>query len=282
LTKIVVTSDLHLGITEPEIIQALAADIAVERPDLTVLAGDLGEGLTNIMRCLALFRDVPGEVAVLAGNHDVWAREGHSSQELWERALPAAVRDAGMLWLEDAVWRRDGVAVVGSLAWYDYSAVDPHFAGVSPEEFAANKGRFNLDARFVNWAWRDGAFATRLGDDLYARLEAAEQDSTVRAILVVTHVPIFEEQMCRKPNDPRWSYSNAYFGNLTLGQRVLATRKLAAVVSGHTHVGREGRVRRADTPDAPEAGDRATVSVAVLASDYGSPDYLVVQTDDLR
>jgi len=174
-----------------------------------------------------------------------------------------------MLWLEGAVWRRAGVAVVGSLAWYDYSAVDPRFADVAPEEFAANKGRFNLDARYVNWTWSDVALATRLGDDLCARLEATEQDPTVRAILLVTHVPIFKEQMCRKPHDPRWAYSNAYFGNLTLGRRVLASRKLAAVVSGHTHVGREGAVRRMDAPNV------AAVPVAVLASDYGSPVYRI-------
>ncbi len=280
MTKIVVTSDPHLGITPPEIVEVLATDIAAEQPHLTVLAGDLGEGLSNFIRCLALFRGLPGEVAVLAGNHDVWAREGHSSQDLWERELPAAVRDAGMLWLEEAVWRREGVAVLGSLAWYDYSAVDARFANVSPDEFAANKRRFNLDAKFVNWTWSDVAFATRLGDSLCARWEAVEQDPTVQAILLVTHVPIFEEQMCRQPDDPRWGYSNAYFGNLTLGRHILASCKLAAVVSGHTHFGREGVLPR---PHAPTGATvPVAVPVAVLASDYGAPVYAVLDTDDVR
>jgi len=74
--------------------------------------------------------------------------------------------------------------------------------------------------------------------------------------------------MFRKPDDPDWGFSNAYFGNLTLGQRVLKMRKLRAVVSGHTHVGREELVRRLDG-----GGD---VAVSVLASEYHEPVYVVV------
>src|SRR5215469_7757164 len=91
---VVVTSDLHLGITNKNQLQALAEDIAAKRPDLTVLAGDIGEGLPNLVACLKLFLGVPGVVGVLAGNHDLWARRGYHSKELWERHLPEAVRDA--------------------------------------------------------------------------------------------------------------------------------------------------------------------------------------------
>jgi 3',5'-cyclic AMP phosphodiesterase CpdA len=275
LTRIIVTSDLHLGITPPETVRHLADDIAAEGPDLTVIAGDVGERLTNFVACVELFRDVPGEVAVLSGNHDVWARGGHASQDLWERDLPTAVRAAGMLWLEDLIWRSGGVAIVGSLAWYDYSAVDPGFADVAPDEFAARKGEFNLDARFVNWPWSDLAFAQNLGDALCARLEACERDPSAETVVLVTHVPLFEEQLLRKPEDPRWGYTNAYFGNLTLGRRVLAASKVRAVVSGHTHVGRQGLVRRAE---AQEGGD---VPVLTLASDYHKPVYQVIDTDEL-
>ncbi len=44
--------------------------------------------------------------------------------------------------------------------------------------------------------------------------------------------------MLRKPDDFDWGFSNAYFGNLTLGRQVLETsKKVQAVVSGHTHIG---------------------------------------------
>ncbi|MGZ3585250.1 MAG: metallophosphoesterase, partial [Ktedonobacterales bacterium] len=91
MPTIVVTSDLHLGITNEARIRQLAEYIETEQPDLTVLAGDIGEGLQNVRACLSLFSRLPGTVAVLAGNHDVWAR-GHHSQDLWERHLPEAVR----------------------------------------------------------------------------------------------------------------------------------------------------------------------------------------------
>ena len=266
---IVVTSDLHLGITKEAHIKQLAERIETEQPDLTVLAGDIGEGLDNFRSCLHLFSRLPGTVAVLAGNHDVWA-QGHSSQDLWEFLLPEAVRDAGMLWLEDDVWRQDGVAVVGSIGWYDYSAVDPTIPPHPPEYFAAQKRKYNMDAMYVDWPWSDGEFAARVGDALWARLRQLEADPDVSSIIAATHVPLFDIQMARKPADPRWGFSNAYFGNLTLGQRILQSNKLHIVVSGHTHVGRDGLVTRPHAPGLP------SIPVSVLASDYNKPAYQVI------
>ncbi|HEU0025738.1 MAG TPA: metallophosphoesterase [Ktedonobacterales bacterium] len=260
MARVVVTSDLHLGITDAQVLRRHAADIAQERPDLTVLAGDIGEGLGRFRACLDIFRDLPGAVAVLAGNHDVWARHGHHSAGLWESELPEAARAAGMLWLEDEVWRQDGLAVTGSIAWYDYSAAAPHL-GKTAEFWAKNKGRWNADARFVDWPWSDQEFAARVGDALVERVAQLEADPTVEAILVVTHVPLYEQQMLRKPHDLDWTFGNAYFGAMTLGERLLFARKLRRVISGHTHVPRDGRVARAGEP----------VRAQVIHSQYGAP-----------
>jgi predicted phosphohydrolase len=275
MARIVITSDLHLGITSASILRDLVIMIAAEEPDLTVLAGDIGEGLPNIVRCLKLFAELPGKVAVLAGNHDVWARENYSSQDLWERLLPEAVQAAGMLWLEGTIWQRDGVAVAGSLAWYDYSAADPEFLAYPPEFFAERKGYYNLDAKYVHWPWSDQEFAARVGASLCQRLQGLEDDPSVRSVLVVTHVPLFEEQMCRKPHDLHWGFSNAYFGNLTLGQQVLKMNKVQAVVSGHTHIGLRGQVKRAGFPEGH------ALPVSVLGSDYHAPVYEVIDTATL-
>src|SRR5258708_3005662 len=115
--RIAITSDLHLGITENSTIRKLVRTIAAAEPALTVLAADVGRALPNFVKCLKLFRQLPGDVAVLAGNHDVWSGENHSSQDLLERYLPDAVQAEEMIWLEKNVWVRDGVAVAGSLAW---------------------------------------------------------------------------------------------------------------------------------------------------------------------
>lgn len=272
MAKIVVTSDLHLGITPEAALRQLAREVAQEQPDLTVLAGDIGEGHDNFVACLDIFRSLPGKVAVLLGNHDVWARRGFASETLWNQALPEATRAAGMEWLEGSVWVADGVGVAGSLAWYDYSAVDPTIPPYPASWFAENKGRYNLDGRYLDWQWSDSAFADGLGDGLMERLTRLEQRTDVRAVLVVTHVPLVEEQMLRKPEDPRWGVTNAYFGNLSLGKRVLAFPKVRAICSGHTHVAREGVVQR-------PAG--APVRVSVLGSDYGAPRFMVFTTDAL-
>jgi predicted phosphohydrolase len=268
MPTVVVASDLHLGITQASTLSALADRIASERPDLTILAGDIGERVENFVACLDLFKRLPGDVAVLAGNHDVWARRGNASEDLWARLLPEATRDAGMIWLEDTVWRQGDAAVAGSLAWYDYSARDDEVADLPAEYFIAHKGEYNIDARFVRWDWTDPEFADMLGTALCGRLDALERDESVRSVIVVTHVPLFDVQMSRKPGDRRWGISSAYFGNLTLGARILPYEKIQCVISGHTHIGREGTVARPDGAEIP---------VAVIPSDYGSPAYIAIR-----
>ncbi|HEV2237436.1 MAG TPA: metallophosphoesterase [Ktedonobacterales bacterium] len=268
MPRVVVTSDLHLGITSAGRIQAMVERIQAEQPALTVLAGDIGEPFEQFVACLELFRGLPGEVAVLAGNHDMWSVDGrHHSQDLLERLLPQATRDAGMLWLEDAVWQREGLVVAGSMAWYDYTAADPDLPPHDEAYWLQLKQRFHPDARYIDWPWSDPEVAARLGDGLRARVAAAAADPAVWGIAVVTHVPIFERQMLRKPGDLRWGSTNAYFGNLTLGQRLRDVVKLRYVLSGHTHVGREGQVER--PPLAP-------LPVVVVPSDYGKPAYVAV------
>jgi predicted phosphohydrolase len=275
MMKIVVTSDLHLGITSASTIRKLADEIAAQEPALTVLAGDIGEGLPQFRACLKLFSDLPGDVAVLAGNHDVWARAGYSSQDLWERSLPEAVQAAGMLWLEEAVWRHDDIAVAGSLAWYDYSAADSTLHFSSPAVFAKMKGQYNMDAEYVDWPWSDKEFAARVGSALCERLQKLEDDPGIHRVLVISHMPLFEEQMSRKPHDFHWGFSNAYFGNVTLGQQVLeVSTKVQVVVSGHTHIGIEGQVQR------PHCSARPAVSV--LASDYHVPVYAAIDMATLK
>jgi predicted phosphodiesterase len=260
MTRVVVTSDLHLGITDQETLKRHAVAIAAEAPDLTVLAGDIGEGLERFRACLDIFRDLPSQVAVLAGNHDVWARYGHHSAQLWERDLPEATQAAGMIWLEEDVWQRDGLAVTGSIAWYDYSAAAPHL-GKTTEFWAKNKGRWNADAWYVDWEWSDQEFARRVGDALVERVARLEADPTVEAILVATHVPLYEEQMLRKPHDLGWTFGNTYFGNLTLGERLLFANKLRAVISGHTHIPRDAMHSRASS----------SLPVKVIPSEYRKP-----------
>lgn len=271
--RLAVTSDLHYDpaghLTPPPLVRDLARAVAAERPDAVVLAGDLAHGLRAFRECVRCFADVGAPVAVLAGNHDVWRDDeaGVGSAELWGGALARVARAEGALWLEGEVLRVGDAAVVGSMAWYDYSAMDPTVRA-TPDEAALAKRFYNNDAAWVDWGRDDRDVARALADGLAATLARAAADPGVRAVAVVTHVPVLEEQMVRKPHDPRWGFSNAYFGHLTLGARVVAEPKVRAVVSGHTHGGREAVRER---PGAPP------VDVRVVGSDYGAPAYVVLE-----
>lgn len=271
MAKIVITSDLHLGITTAAEIEPVVAAIAAELPDLTIIAGDIGEGETCIRDCLALFKDMPGGMAALGGNHDVWALAapwklgGPDSQTMWEQVLPGAVRDAGMRWLEAEDWRAGSLAVVGTVAWYDYSGAAEDIPPQTEEYWVEFKRSLHPDAKYINWPWSDIQFATARGNDLMARLAALEADPGVEAILLVTHVPIFREQLVIKEDVPRWGYGNAFFGNITLGERAREVTKLRAVVSGHTHI-----PVKATTPHAS-----GLLPVWVTASDFHKPSYVV-------
>jgi predicted phosphohydrolase len=267
MPRICVTSDLHLGITSEVVILGMARAIAAEDPDLTILAGDIGEGLAAFRRCLSLFATLPGAVGVVAGNHDLWARQGYrqgyTSEQLWSTALPAATREGGALWLEDEGWSQDGVGVLGSIAWYDYSACTRSPPWLPASYYAKRKARVVRDAQLLDRDWDDLAFARRVGAGLVVRLAAFEADPAIGAILVATHVPLFKAQRARPPI-PVSRASWAYFANLTLGDQVGKSPKVRVVCSGHTHWGAEGVVAR--PPLAP-------IEVVTLESDYGAPSY---------
>ncbi len=273
--RIAVTSDLHYDphghLTAPDAVRDLAAQIAETRPDLVVLAGDLGHGIASFGACVERFTERGLAVAVLAGNHDVWrdddARVG--SEALWTERLRTVTRALGACWLEDHSLRFGDVAVVGSMAWYDYSGVD-RSVGATPEQCAVAKRMFNNDAVWLDWPWSDQALASHLADGLVARLASAAAESTVRAVVVATHVPIVEEQMVRRPDDARWGFSNAYFGHLTLGARVVCEPKVRAIVSGHTHCA----VRATLVRDAARGGP---IDVRVIGSEYGEPAFELVE-----
>jgi hypothetical protein len=263
--KLAITSDLHLPITKDERIVTLAGEIKAFGPDALIVAGDLGESLADGERCLRLLREqVSAPIWVLAGNHDVWARPPHDSRALWLEQFPALVRARGCRYLEGTAFVMNGIAVAGTIAWYDYSAADPTVKA-SALQFAQQKFHYNADALRIDWEWSDPEFAEKVGVPFLSQLDHLESDPAVKRIVVVTHMPLVEGQMHRELDDPRWGFSNAYFGNLTLGNKVLAHRKVSHIFSGHTHRGKQSKVERKEGP---------AVEAHVLASDYEEPVWL--------
>jgi predicted phosphodiesterase len=275
--RIAVGSDLHLPRTPAEVIEGLVADLEAHAPDAVVLAGDLGESSEDFGPCLALFRKLACPVLALAGNHDLFpGRSG--SQHLWTRALPETVRRLGFRWLEQEPFVHGGVAVAGTVAWYDYSAADPAVSA-APRDFAREKHYFSPDDR-IDWPWTDPEFAALVGRDFLGVLDRLEADAAVQKVVVVTHLPILDCQLLPWPDNPDWGFMKAYFGNLTLGREVLRRAKVTHVVSGHTHKEYAGRARdrrACRRPGGREAGVGAAGAVAgngplLCSADRGGPD----------
>ena len=135
--RIGVISDLHCGdprrgLTAPGVIRRFARGLKKKHLDAIVLAGDAGEPLFRFTEALDIFIDLGVPVAVLPGNHDVWSTREHSSQDLLEHLLPAKTAKRGFTWLEtkNLYLRDSGVAIAGSMAWYDYSACLPGMPGL--------------------------------------------------------------------------------------------------------------------------------------------------------
>jgi predicted phosphohydrolase len=267
--RVTVASDLHLGITPASAIRSLAAATASGDPDVVVLAGDVGEGPSLWHQCLKVFADACPNAILLAlpGNHDLWAREGASSRDLFANLLPSLARDAGFVWLEGNPLVRGGAAVAGSVAWYDYSAAEPGL-DLGPAWYAAHRRELSVDGEAMDDGFDDREFAAARGRALLADLDALEADPEVRSVLVVTHVPILEEQLARRPWDREWAVRTAFFGNLTLGAEVLRRPRVTTLIAGHTHGGKRAQVYRGSLPP---------VTALVVGSDYGHPAAVTVE-----
>lgn len=266
--RILITSDLHLEYTGVETIRRLVAGISRDEPDLVILAGDLGNPEHLFEQCLATFLPLSCPVAVLSGNHDIWAYPGATSISLYEEVLPAITRSLGYHWLErDPMVIPGGIGIAGNIGWYDYSFQEPKYQSTL-EEVIRRKADYAMDALKVDWEYSDLEFADLCRQRLIDQITKLEADPSVRRILVVTHVPLMESQVDRRPDDADWSLGNPYFAHLTLGSEVLKFPKVRWVVSGHTHVEMNGIAEREGLEP---------VATAVIPSDYGRPRWVTLE-----
>lgn len=270
MNKIIFTSDWHAGLTSLDVIGALLRDIAATTPDAVIIAGDQGGTHREARSALALARAIlPCPIGVIAGNHDLWGRApgGGGSLALFERTWPALCRELDLVWLESEVLRHGSTAITGTIGWYDYSRRPPEghplLGDWTPAKLAAVKSAYNNDAHYIQWNLTDPEFSERVGSALEDRLSALEADTSIEHVIVATHVPAFVEQHVSMPDDS--PIADAYFGNVTLGERIVRYPKVSHVVSGHTHRG---------VPWTEIQRDNRILKIATLASDYGAPAFL--------
>jgi 3',5'-cyclic AMP phosphodiesterase CpdA len=283
--RILITADLHYRPSQREAFLAFADWVQRQQPDCLVIAGDVGHPLRLFGRALQLFAGLDCPRLLLAGNHDLYRGE-YDSRTLWEQALPQAAREEGFVWLEDEVvlqplngTQKSGflgdngsserlqphLAIVGTMGWYDYSARAPHL-GYDDTTLRAMKRLVNHDADYIDWPWSDVAMARYLARGFAGRLRRAVDNRAVSQVLVVTHVPIFEQAVPNYPESEFWSLMRAYAGNFTLGELVRRMPKVTHVVSGHIH--------RAGCWTVP--GDYGPIDVRLVGSQKAAPRAVVL------
>lgn len=274
--RLAFTSDIHVDMNGPDVLDLLAARVRATAPDVLVVAGDVATGAATWMRTLlALKAEVP-ELLVVAGNHDVWSAPAAVAAgiDAWtrlDRVLPALCAEAGARYLEKGPVVLDGVGFAGTMGWFDLSLRDPHLDAPDEAYRSGTWGgvRWN-DHHLAVWRDADGApepverVAARLRDRLAAHLDALD---TPR-IVAVTHVLPFAAQV-RRDAPPAWRFVNAFMGSTALGELLLGDPRVVLAIAGHTHVPSDLRI----------GGLRAVVSPLGYRKEWGgaSPEAAVAR-----
>lgn len=198
--RIAITADLHFGHNRlgDDATHRLFEHLQSQPPDVLLLGGDIGTD-EHFEQCLELFRSLPGLRAAVPGNHDVWVADADhrgDSLDVYERYLPELCRRHGYHYLDDAplIIADAGVAIVGSMNWYDYSWSIERMKTEVPDwdwhlaNKAFTRGRHN-DGRFVRWNTNDVAFTRRIVANLEQHL--TQSLAQVEQVIVMTHHPAF-------------------------------------------------------------------------------------------
>jgi 3',5'-cyclic AMP phosphodiesterase CpdA len=246
-----VTADLHWGIRPKgdDATRQLVEYLRHQPPDVLVLAGDVGAG-SQFAACLEIFRDLPCVKAVVPGNHDIWVEADDprgDSLEVYRRHLPRICAEAGFHYLDGGplVMAATGLAIVGSINWYDYTwSIDELKTRLPDWENRLKtkvftRGRHN-DARYVRWGLDDGKFTEVVVQTLETHLQRALKNAG-KAIVVTHHPPVrdlgFPRQGERSIDALLW---DAFTGNTRLEGLLLSRKEqIPFTICGHTHISRE-------------------------------------------
>ena len=169
--RLLVTADLHYNHARSRpLADELIACMNAAGGDVLLVVGDTathdGDALE---RCLSRFT-FAGPKLFVAGNHELWTL-GPDSRAVFEEELPRRTRALGWHWLQTQPFVSGGVAVVGSVGWYDYSFANPAL-GI-PTRFYQRKASPGAAARLSEMA---DLFTP--ADDIARRAERSSRGGT--------------------------------------------------------------------------------------------------------
>ena len=249
--RLAFTSDIHIDINGPAVLDALVARVRSVAPDVLLIAGDIATGAATYLKTLLALRAVTPRLLVVAGNHDVWTApealaQGVDSWARLDKLLPALCREADVQLLDAGPQEIDGVGFVGTLGWYDLTTRE-HVLEAPIEAYRAGEwgGLRWTDHTYAVWRDADGAAMEmeEVARILRERLAAHLRAVTSRRIVVATHTLPFGEQIHRKAH-PGWRFANAFMGSLPMGDVVRGDPRVVLAIAGHTHIGSDLRIGR--------------------------------------
>ncbi len=265
--KLIVTADLHCDITRSvEPAREIAGEICGLRADALLVLGDVGgQDPATINDCLHLFDRFAGRKLFVAGNHDLWTGPGEDSLDRLEKTLPDLCRRAGFHALDIEPAIVNGVGLVGSIGWYDFSfrrvslgiplrfyeaKVAPGAAARLPgydhlladtsdiPEPAMRMGARWMDGEHVRLPMSDPDFCHLLLERFTRHIEKTAREGD--AIVVgMHHLPF--RALVPHNDDPAREFAAAFMGSELFGEVMLSEPKVRYVLVGHSH--RPMRVR---------------------------------------
>ncbi|UCD29120.1 MAG: metallophosphoesterase [Planctomycetota bacterium] len=259
--KLIVTADLHYDIARSvKATRRIADEICGLQSDALLILGDAaGRDAGIVNDCLHLFDRFGGRKFFVAGNHDIWTNPGEDSLEKLEKTLPALCREAGFHPLDTEPVIIDGIGLVGSIGWYDFSyrpmwlkiplrfyegkiapgaalRMEKHRHLVAdrsdiPDE-AMRIGTRWMDGEFIHLPMSDVDFCRRLLEGFKQHLDQIA-DECEKIVVGLHHIPFSE--LAIENEKPAWAFGRAFMGSELFGQVMLRYPKIRYALTGHSH-----------------------------------------------
>lgn len=254
MMKLLITADLHLDKSwrSPRsgrtVLEELTRTVAAERPDVVVVAGDIGVA-TRAHQHLVELRLAVGDLplALTLGNHDFWLNSlGHAQftglQQVMTRYWREPAAQIGATLLDRENLLLGDIALVGCYGHYDLGHAIPGLVvdGIEVSEdiylSGGMNGLFWNDFRAIpNCATRLHDEAREQAEGLTLRMDAAIQERL--RMVVVTHTCPWRKLNGHPRRSDAMDILSAYSGNSKIG-RELGTRAswIDFHCCGHTHM----------------------------------------------
>ncbi len=259
--RVILTSDLHYDVPRSKgPTEEIARKIAAAGGDLLVLVGDSASiDLTVLEQLFGLFEGFRGPKLFTPGNHEMWVPKGGDSFRRYEVELASVCVKHGVHYLDAGPYYANGVAVVGSVGWYDYSFRSPalkvplrfYEAKVAPGRAEADEhyrhlidgyddlppGSTDIIVRWMdgvraNLGMSDVEFTGMLVDRLRQHLDDASKRAE-RIVVAIHHVPFAE--LVPRPIVLNFAFVSAFMGSESFGALIEKYPQVRDVYCGHAH-----------------------------------------------